>query len=98
MWPMPLAPLAVADRAVHLALALAFLDRLALVADVLALGHRDLDLGAPIGEVQPRRNDRQATLVGADQELVDLGALDQQLARALRLVIVARRRRVGRDV
>src|SRR4051812_25547369 len=52
------------EGALHLALELALLDRLALVADVLAARERDLDLGAVARrEVEPRRDQRQPLLL-----------------------------------
>ena len=87
-----------ADGPFHVALGLAVADRLALVVEVLAAGQRDLDLGVRAGEVDPRRHQRQPALVDADREPVELAAVQQQLARALRVVVLARGRPVGRDV
>src|SRR5579884_3179256 len=79
--------------ALHVARHLALADRLALVVEVLAAGERDLDLGArarPAAEVDARRNERQPALVRAPHEAVDLGPVQKQLARPLRLVVLAR--------
>src|SRR5215207_898242 len=87
-----------AYRALHLALHLALLDRLALVADVLAARQRDLDLRARALEVEPRRHQRQSLLARLPDQPLDLALVHQQLARALGLVVLARGRRVRRDV
>src|SRR5215207_7478274 len=87
-----------AYRALHLALHLALLDRLALVADVLAARQRDLDLRARALEVEPRRHQRQPLLARLADQPLDLALVHQQLARALGLVVLARGRRVGRYV
>src|SRR3954468_17068948 len=87
-----------AQRALHVALALALLDRLALVEAVLAAGERDLDLRARALEVDARRDEREAALLDARLQALDLAPVDEQLARALGLVVLARGGRVGRDV
>src|SRR5579875_1689216 len=80
----------------HLPLA----DRFALVVEILAPGERNLDLGprARAGEVDPRRHQRQAPLVRAPDQPLDLGAVHEQLARALGVVVFACCGTVGRDV
>src|SRR5579862_1945644 len=80
----------------HFALA----DRLALVVQVLALGERQFDLRARPrpGEIHPRRHQRQSPLLRARDQPLDLGPVQQQLPRALRVVVVAGRRPVGSDV
>ena len=85
-------------RPLHLALELALLDRLTLVADVLAARERDLHLRVAALEVEPRRDERQPLLLRLADQALDLAPVHEQLARALRLVVVARGRRVGRDV
>src|SRR5262249_23209224 len=87
-----------AEAPLHLAFELALLDRLALVADVLASRQGDLDLRARTLEVEPRGNQGQPALLGLADQPLDLLAVHQQLARALRLVVVARGRPVRRDV
>src|SRR5579875_3621623 len=84
----------------HLAHRVALLDRLALVVEVLAARERDLHLcpGARAGEVDPGRHEREPPLLGAADEPLDLPAVEQELARALGVVVGARRRPVGRDV
>jgi hypothetical protein len=86
------------ERALHVALGVALLDRLALVVAVPAARDRDLDLRARAAEVHARRDERQAALGDAAGEALELAAVGQQLARALRLVVLPRGRRVGRDV
>jgi hypothetical protein len=89
----------VADGPLHLALHLAILDRLALVALVLAARQRDLHLGAhAAGEVDARRDEREALLARLADQPLDLRAVHEQLARALGLVVLPRGRAVGRDV
>src|SRR5262245_14706594 len=62
-------------------------DRPALVAHVLAAGQRELDLHAPVLEVEPRRHEREPLLAHLPVEAVDLTAVQQQLARPGRLVV-----------
>src|SRR5919109_2822636 len=84
-------------RALDLALRVALLDRPALVVEVLALRDRDLDLRARPVPVQARGHDRQALLGSRAEQPIDLAAVEQQLAGALGVVVVARRL-VGGDV
>src|SRR3954451_24006085 len=86
------------DRALGLAAHLAVLQSAALVAHVLAAGEGDLDLRVRALEVHARGDERQAALLGRAGQAVDLAAVQEQLARALRLVVLARRRRVRRYV
>src|SRR5919202_1090570 len=74
------------------------LDRLALVEAVLAARERDLDLRAGAGEVDPRRHEREAALVDAPDQPLDLALVGEQLARALGLVVLPARRPIRRDV
>src|SRR4051794_28204130 len=88
----------VSQRSFDVAALFAGLDRLALVESVLAAAERDLDLRAPVLEVDPRRHDRQAALGHTAEEPLDLAPVGEQLARPLGLVVVLRGRLVGRDV
>ena len=57
---------------------------------LLAAGEPELDLGpAPAGEVEAERDECQALRIGLAEELVDFGAVQQQLPLALGLVVVA---------
>src|SRR4030088_3595469 len=91
--------LTVAQQPRALALPVAILDRLALVMGLLAGDQGDLDLGAAARiEIELQRHDGAAlALDGADQ-LVDLLAVQQELARPARLVIEAGARGVFRVV
>src|SRR5258708_13956305 len=91
--------LTVAQQPGALALPVAILDRLALVVGLLAGDQGDLDLGAAARiEIELQRHDRAAlALDGADQ-LVDLLAVQQELARPARLMIEAVARGVFGDV
>ena len=65
-------------------------DVAAAVVELLAARQPELDLGpAALVDVQPQRHDRLALGLGPAQQLVDLGAVEQQLAGPLRLVVVA---------
>src|SRR3954452_3534644 len=55
---------------------------MALVPALLALGQRDLDLGPAVEEVEREGHDREALLVDPPLDLVDLLAVEQQLALA----------------
>src|SRR5215207_11564095 len=59
---------------------------------------RDLHLRARALEVEARRDQREALLARLTDQALDLALVHQQLARALRLMVLARRRRVRRDV
>src|SRR5947208_1682159 len=79
----------------HLALA----DRLALVVDVLAPGERNLHLcPRPVREVNPGGHERQAPLTSLADQPLDLGLVQQQLARALGIVVLPRGGAVRGDV
>src|SRR5207302_3043681 len=64
-------------------------NRLALVVEALALGQADLQLDAVPFPVEPQRYEGQAFLFDRDAQADDLGAVQQQLALPLRLVIRA---------
>src|SRR5206468_1931367 len=58
-----------------------------LVAQLLALGERDLRLHAAVLEVEPRRDEREALLTHLPVEPVDLAAVQEELARPVGLVV-----------
>src|SRR5437764_5921008 len=91
-------PLCLPQLALYLPRHLPAADRLSLVIDVLAPGQRDLDLGVRTGEVDPGRDQRQPALGRLADQPLDLLAVQQQLARALRIVVAASRGTVRRDV
>ncbi len=95
------AALDVRHLAREIALGVAVRDRSTLVVELLAARQPELDLGPTAGDVQLERHDRLALRAGATQQLVDLLAVEQQLAIALGLVVVAvplfERRNVGAD-
>jgi len=54
----------------------------------LALGQPDFNLGkAPFGEIDAERDDRQPLLLGLNQELIDLLAMEQEFPGTERLMI-----------
>src|SRR5947209_17894423 len=92
-----LAPV-LAQRALDLAPLVAVAERAPLVGEVLAPGERDLELGVWPLEVDTRGDERQPLLRCLADQALDLAAVEQKLAGALRVVVLARGRRVGRDV
>src|SRR3954447_9274162 len=82
-----LAAAAPRQRALHLALGLLLGQRLPLVVAALAAGQRNLDLGPAVLEVERDRHQGDAALLGLADETQDLGAVQQQLALAARLVV-----------
>ena len=77
-------------------------DVAAAVVELLAAGEPELDLGpALLVDVEPQRDDRLALGLRLAQQLVDLGAVEEELAGPLGLVVVAvaafERRDVGAD-
>src|SRR5689334_9999131 len=74
------------ERALDPALALPVGDVAPFVADFLAAGQGELDLDAAVLEVEPGRDERQAALGDLRRQLVDLAAVEQQLAVAVRVV------------
>ena len=76
-----------AHGAFHVALGLPRADRLALVVEILAARQRDLDLRVGSGEVDAGRHQRQPALGDARGEPVELVAVQEQLARALGVVV-----------
>src|SRR5439155_2039632 len=85
-------------RLADFALGLGFLLVLALVVGLLALGDGELDLGPALLEVEPQGHEREAALRRFGGELGDLTAVQQQLARPLRLVVQPIAHRVFRDI
>src|SRR5262249_48206442 len=83
-----------ADLALRFGLLLIF----ALVVQLLAVGNGQLDLGPAVLEVHSQGNEGEAALRGLGGELGDLAAVQQQLARPLRLVIQPVAHRVFGDV
>src|SRR5205085_5451597 len=83
-------PLRLAQPSLDLAGALAAADRLTLVVEVLPARQGDLDLRArpALREVHARRDQRQPSLLCAPDHPVDLGTVKQQLAGALRIVVI----------
>src|SRR4051812_10756938 len=73
-------------------------ERVALVPRLLALGQGDLDLGPAVEEVQRERDDREPLLADLALDLVDLLAVEQQLALAPRGVVGPGALGVLRDV
>src|SRR5581483_8293610 len=86
------------QRALDLALRVAVDERAPLVPHVLAARERELDLDAPVLEVEARRHERQALLAHLAVEAVDLLAVQEQLPRPGRLVVRAVPLVVGRDL
>src|ERR1700740_105049 len=78
-----------AQFALDLARHLAPANRLALVVEVLALRQRQLHLGpgAGAGEVHAGRHERQPSLLRAADQPLDLGPVQQQLARPLGVMV-----------
>src|SRR5438874_13023125 len=87
-----------ARRALDLSLGVALRDRLPLVVLPLAPPQPDLDLRAIAREVNAQRDERVALLANLADEARDLLAVQQQLARAHRLVVHEVALSVGRDV
>src|SRR5713101_9709646 len=87
-----------AHRALDLSLGVALRDRLPLVVLSLAARQPDLDLRAIAREVNAQRDERVALLPHLADEARDLLAVQQQLARAHRLVVHKVALRVRRDV
>src|SRR3954464_8792043 len=71
-----------ADRLLGLPVGLPLRERVPLVPRLLALGERDLDLRPAVLEVQRQGYDGQALLVDPALDLLDLGAVEEELALA----------------
>src|SRR5205814_2705380 len=81
------------------ALPAALLLGLALVMQLLAARKRQLDFGAPLFvEIELERNERHALALDRSGKLVDLTAMQQQLALAFGRMIEAAALQVFRDV
>ena len=66
---------------------------------LLALGQPDFNLGeAPFGEINAERDDRQPLLLGLNQKLIDLLAMEQEFPSTERLMIRKVAVAVGADV
>src|SRR5216684_7658004 len=65
---------------------------------LLAADDGDLRLDAISLEVKAEGNDRESFFDRLDEQLLDLAAVQQQLARPLRVMVLAITVRVGRDV
>src|SRR5947208_665096 len=80
-----------AQFSLHVAGHLAVADRFALVVHVLASGQGKLELGPrALGvEVDAGRDEGETTLAGLGRQPLDLGAVQEQLARPFRVVVVA---------
>src|SRR5438093_8671668 len=81
-------PFARLHSALHLAPRLPVLNIFSAVIFVLALAKAYFELRLPGRcEIQPERHQRQPLLLGPAHELIDLPAMQKQLARAQRVVI-----------
>src|ERR1700692_2814774 len=66
----------------------------ALIPELLALGNRQLQLDAAVLEVHPGGDEGLSLLLDGSVQFEKLGPVNQQLARALRIVIELRARRI----
>src|SRR3954447_13140580 len=87
----------VAMLALDLPLDVAVTNLPAPVTLLLAAGEGQLDLGVRPLEVDPRRDQGQPAALAATDESLDLVAVKEQLAGALRIVVLVRGGRVRRD-
>src|SRR5215475_11687014 len=72
--------------AVHVALLHALADRRALVVQLLAASQAELGLGATLHPVEPQRHQREPALLDLPAQLVELAAVQQELALTLRVM------------
>src|SRR5687768_17428475 len=86
------------DGARHLALGVALLRGVALVVQLLSLPQRHHHLRTSLLEVEVERDQRQPLPLHRPDEAADLAPVQQQLARALRLVVELVPLVVRRDV
>src|SRR5262245_16196946 len=91
-------PHPVAHLALDLAADVAIADLTPAVALLLAARQRQLDLGPGALEVDPGRDHRQALALEAAYQALDLVTVEEQLARALGIVVLHAGGGVGRDV
>src|SRR5690606_17765116 len=85
-------------EAVEAALLVARGDVVALVVELLALGEGDLHLRSAVLEVEPERDDGVPLLLDPLPQRLDLAAVEEEAARARRLVVGVPAHLVGRDV
>src|SRR5262249_58298276 len=76
-------------RAVHLALVLALPHGLAAIDGLAPTRERELDLGAPVLPVERERHQRESAFGHLARELRDLVAVEEQLALAVGVDVVA---------
>src|SRR5262245_10000123 len=72
--------------AVHVALLHPLADRLALVVQLLAASQAELGLGTTLHPVETERHQREPALLDLPAQLVELAAVQQELALTLRVV------------
>src|SRR6476620_6890672 len=87
-----------AHRALCLTVVLALAQGMPLVVLLLAGRDRDLHLGATVLEVERQRHDGASALAGLVRDLLELGAVQEQLALAAGGVVVPRAVEVLGDV
>src|SRR5665647_1111072 len=84
-----LIPVSCLQRLRHLALTVLRFQILTFIIQFLAFGKANLNLDQAVLEIEPERYDREAPLANPAVKTVDLPAVEQQLAVAVRLVILA---------
>src|SRR5437667_6873629 len=85
-------------RSLEVAAGVALGDGAALVIRLLALGDANLELRHPVADVELERHEREPLRLGAPDQLGDLVAMEEQLARPSRLVVVPVSLLVWRDM
>src|SRR6266540_1836867 len=73
-------------------------DLAAAVPPLLALRQRELDLRPRALEVDPGRDQGQSALGRLADQPLDLAAMEEELAGPVGIVVLVRRRQIGRDV
>ena len=86
------------ESSLHVTVGFALGDVAALVAPLLAAGQGKLDLGAPVLEVEPRRDHGEALLADLAREGLELLLVKQELSVAVRIVVGQVALVVDRDV